>query len=109
MVQIEAQLYNESYELINEPDVSIILKNQNGEEFPQAFNKTSNAYILKTDKLPVGNYSYTASTVWQGKKYNAGGAFTIQPLQLENMETTSQPSGIETAFRKNRRTVFLSE
>ncbi|MGB1248476.1 MAG: hypothetical protein ACPG4Z_06290 [Chitinophagales bacterium] len=87
MIEIQAELYNESYELVNKPDVSLTLTNQAEEEFPLALNKANNAYSLKTNSLPVGDYSYTAVTTYNGKNYTATGAFSIEEMQLEALQT----------------------
>jgi len=86
-VIIEAELYNESYELINEPEVLIQVTNEKGEIFPLSFNRTSNAYQLKTNTLAKGSYTYKASTKYANKKYSAKGAFGIKAIQLESLQT----------------------
>lgn len=86
-VVIDAALYNESYELVNEPEVSLKLTNENGEDFPLQFSRTSNAYVLKTQNLPVGAYNYIAKTNFDNKNYTAAGAFTIKALQIEALQT----------------------
>lgn len=86
-VQIEAELYNESYELVNQPEVSLNLKNEKGEDFPLGFSRTNNAYVLKTKNLPVGEYTYEAKTVYDNKNYKADGVFNIKALQLEALQT----------------------
>lgn len=86
-VVLEAELYNESYELVNTPEVILNLKNEKGEDFPLSFSRTNNAYQLKTNNLPVGDYIYSAKTNYDGKNYNAQGLFSIQALQLEALQT----------------------
>lgn len=84
---IDAELYNESYELVNEPEVSLNLKNEKGEDFPLSFSRTNNAYQLKTNNLPVGEYVYEAKVNYANKNYTASGLFSIQALQLEALQT----------------------
>lgn len=86
-VVIDAALYNASYELVNEPEVSLKLTNENGETFPMQFSRTHNAYILSIQNLPVGAYQYTAKTTFASKNYTANGAFTIKALQVEALQT----------------------
>ena len=88
-VQFQAELYNNSYELINEPDVSLLINDGQGKQFPFTFNKSGNAYALNAGILPVGNYTYKAYTSVGGQKLEAGGAFSVQPIQLELFETTA--------------------
>jgi hypothetical protein len=86
-VVIEAELYNQNYELINTPEVALMLKNEKNESFPLVFNRTSNAYSIKTTNLPIGNYNYLARTTFNNKKFTAEGAFSIKSLQIEALQT----------------------
>ena len=88
-VQFSAEIYNNSYELINEADVRVILTNGEGKQFPYTMNKSGRAYALNAGILPVGNYTYKATTSIGGQQLDAGGAFSVQPIQLELYETTA--------------------
>ena len=85
----DAEVYNENYELINESDVSLVIKNEGGKEFPFTFNKTASAYSLKAGLFPVGNYTYKGTTFYNGEELNYKGQFSVQPLQLESFITTA--------------------
>ena len=61
-VNFTAELYNNSYELINDPDVRVILTNADGKQFPYTMNKNGRAYALSAGILPVGNYNFKATT-----------------------------------------------
>ncbi len=84
-----AELYNDNYELINDPDASVVIRNQDGKEFPYTFNKVGKAYALDAGILPVGRYTYQASTAFNGQNLRAEGQFSIRALQLELFETTA--------------------
>ena len=86
-VIINAELYNENYELINKPEVSLVVKNEKDEKFPLSFNRTNNTYQLKTNNLPIGSYTYLAKTSYSGKNYKVEGAFGIKALQIEALQT----------------------
>ncbi len=88
-ISFQAELYNDSYELINTPDVSITLEDQDGKEFPYIFNKTSNAYALDAGNFPVGDYNFKASVKLSGKELSYSGKFTIVPMQLEAFNTVA--------------------
>ncbi|HLP19362.1 MAG TPA: hypothetical protein VK174_03640, partial [Chitinophagales bacterium] len=60
-VTFDAQLYNANYELINSPDVEMKITGED-KTYDYKFSKTENAYNLNAGFLPVGNYSYTATT-----------------------------------------------
>jgi hypothetical protein len=84
-----AELYNDNYELTNDPDVALTVKNQDGREFSYTFNKSGKAYALDAGILPVGNYTYRASTAFNGQQLSFDGRFSVRPLQLEFFATTA--------------------
>mgnify|MGYP002622093830 CR=1 FL=1 len=85
IIQFEAELYNESYELTNEPEVKLVIKNKDGKAFNYSFGKTSNAYVLNIGTLPVGEYTYFAKTSFSGKDYTDKGEFIVKEIQLEEI------------------------
>lgn len=85
----DAELYNNNYELINEPDVSITIKDTEGRDYNFTFNKSRNAYQLNAGILPVGNYKYTSKVFSNGENLTYNGQFSIQPVQLEAYNTTA--------------------
>ena len=88
-VSFGAELYNDNYELTNEPDVSISIRNKEGKEFPYTFNKLGKAYALEAGILPVGSYTYKANTSFNGQTLFFEGRFSVRPIQLELFETTA--------------------
>ena len=88
-ILLNAELYNENYELINEPDVNLIITDESGKEFPFAFNRKGNSYQLNAGFLPPGQYWFKGKTVFSGKELGSKGRFTIQQIQLEKYATTA--------------------
>jgi hypothetical protein len=91
-INFGAELYNNSYELINDPDVSMAITNSENKQFNYTFNKTGRSYSLSAGVLAVGNYSFKAFTNVGGQKLEAEGRFSVQPIQLELYETTADHS-----------------
>jgi len=89
-ILFDAQLYNDSYEMVNEPDVKLIIKNETGKEFRYNFSKTLNYYTLNADLFPSGSYSYQASTIYNGKENTASGKFNVESVQLEQFDITAR-------------------
>lgn len=87
---ISAELYNEAYEAVNDPEVELVLTNESGERFTFAFVRTSSAYRLDAGKLAPGAYSWKAECRLGGVKHEAEGRLTIRPLQLEAIRTEAQ-------------------
>ncbi len=99
-VIFDAELYNESYELINTPDVSLTITNPDGRDFNFTFNRTVNAYTLSAGVLPVGSYRFKGSVNYNGQSLEYNGQFTVQPIQLELYETTADHSLLRNMSRE---------
>lgn len=88
-VVFEAELYNRSYELVNEPEVNLTIINEDGVEFDYIFGRTTNAYTLNAGVFPVGEYQYRAEVILGQDTYNAEGFFTVSPLNIEGINTVA--------------------
>ncbi len=86
-IEFDAEVYNESYELMNEPEVTLTITNSEGKKFPYTFNKTSNAYYLNAGSLPVDNYKYSARVQLGNKILTDNGEFTVSALNIEKTNT----------------------
>ena len=86
-ILLDAELYNESYELVNDVDASCIVKGDNGKEFNFTFDKTMNAYTLNAGILPVGNYVVNAKTNYKGKANTASCSFAVRAVIIETLNT----------------------
>jgi hypothetical protein len=87
-VLLNAELYNDAYELNNEPDVSINIKSE-GKTYSFLFSKVGKAYQLDAGFLPSGAYSFDAKTQFGNRVYNANGQFLVEELNVELMQTTA--------------------
>ncbi len=85
----EAELYNQSYELVNEPDVQLTITNEEGDAFDYIMGRTNNAYRLNAGIFPVGEYQYTASTRLGNETFDTKGIFTVSPLNIEGINTVA--------------------
>lgn len=82
-VLFNAELYNDALELVNTPDVRIELKSAAGKSYSFLATRTGQSYQLDAGTLPVGEYTYTASTKLGSRLFNAAGQLTVKPLNLE--------------------------
>lgn len=88
-VEFDAEVYNDSYELINEPEVSFDIINSEEKTFPFSFSKTSTSYHLDAGSFPVGNYNYRAKVKVGSKIYQQDGSFTVSPVNVESINTVA--------------------
>lgn len=84
-ITISAELRNPSRELINEPDLHIMINNS----YDYMFSKGENNYHLNIGMLPEGIYKYRAHTSFGGVDYNATGTFTVESLGVEALDLTA--------------------
>jgi hypothetical protein len=89
IVEFDAELYNDSYQLVNEPEVNIVITDKNKKNYSFAFTRTSNAYYLNAGSLLPGEYSYKATTSFSGKVYQKNGMFTVISLNVESVNTVA--------------------
>lgn len=87
-IYIDAQLYNDNFELINEPEVVAKIK-QGSTNFDFTFSRKNNYYFLDAGRLAPGNYSYEASTNLNGEELTSKGNFTVQDVELEQFDLTA--------------------
>ncbi len=85
-----AELYNETYEPVNEPEVDLAITDEEGKAFDYKFNRTDNAYRLNAGSFKEGNYRYkatrtTADHSLMYKLANGSGGELVYPRQLNEL------------------------
>lgn len=89
-IVFDAQVYNDAFEMINDGDVLLTIKDQNKKEYKYNFSKTNKYYTLDAGLFPEGSYSYTASTLYKGSPLTATGKFSVEAIQLEQYDLTAR-------------------
>ncbi len=87
LIELNAELYNPSFELINSSDVRFTLVNEKGVNYPYTFSKEAKAYKLQLGKLQPGAYQWTAQTSLNGVNISASGSFSVNALTIESLQT----------------------
>lgn len=88
-VEFTAELYNDSYELVNTPDVNFSVYDSSNKKYDLVFSKTTDAYRLNAGIFPVGTYRYEAKTSLGNKTYTKSGFFNVIAVNLESMATAA--------------------
>jgi len=86
-IYFEASLYNESYELINDKEISLVIQNEKGDEFDYEFSKSLERYNLNVGVLDVGKYTFLAKA--KGSELINKGSFDVRAIQLEQLYTVA--------------------
>jgi hypothetical protein len=109
-VELEAEVYNQSYELINEPEINIVITNSENKKYPFTFSKTTNAYRLNAGLFAVGEYKYEAKVKVGEKIYSQKGEFSVSPMQVEFTNTTADHQMLYTlASKHNGEMIYPAE
>ncbi len=86
-LSFEAEVYNESYDLINDGEVNMAITNEEGNKFPYTFSKSLNSFRLDAGIFPVGEYEYEATTRVGDKVYQESGELSVSPILVESVST----------------------
>lgn len=96
-IVIQAQLYNEAYEPINTPDVSLSIESATLDKpLSYTFAREGDAYRLQLPNLDEGIYRYTARTTLDGTALSATGSFAVEALNLETRNMVADHSLLNT-------------
>ena len=82
-VRFDAELYNSSYELVNDPEATLVVTGAEGREFNFTFSRTESAYALNAGTLPPGNYRYRGRVTDGGEELISEGQFSVQTVEAE--------------------------
>ena len=106
---MDAELYNESYEPVNESDVEISFKNENDVSFDFTFSKTENAYRLNAGSLAPGEYSYVASAEMGNQVLSSTGRISVLEVLAEISNTTADHQLLYNLAQNSRAKMFYPD
>lgn len=84
-----AEVYNQSYELVTDPDVTLVLKDEKGKSYNYTFTKKQTMYSLSAGQFPAGEYSYEAKVKYGDKLYTKSGIVIIKEIVSEKINTVA--------------------
>jgi hypothetical protein len=88
-IDFTAEVYNQSYELVTEPDVTLILKDDKGKTYNYTFNKKQTMYSLSAGQFAAGEYSYEAKVKFGDKLYTKSGIIIVKEIVSEKINTVA--------------------
>lgn len=92
-IELIAELYNDSYELINTPDVNIRIQNDSLREFSYQFDRSNDFYRLNAGNMKPGDYTFEAETQLGNQHFTEQGNFSIVKNDIE-IQNTSADFGV---------------
>ena len=100
-IEFDAELYNDSYELINEPEVNLVITNADNKSFPFTFSRTTHSYHINAGMFPVGEYRFKAEVMSGNKSFQKTGAFTVIPVNVESVNLVADHQLLYSLARKH--------
>lgn len=94
-VVLSAQLYNEASEPINGPEAAVTLSGD-GYQADFLFSRDGDGYRLAVGQLPEGLYRYAAHVEYNGRTYDATGAFAVEAMNLERQNLVADHALLRT-------------
>ena len=83
-VVLKAELYDDSWELINDPEVKFTLINEQKKQFKYSFTPYEQYYTLRLDNLSPGVYQYSGSVKLGDNVYSDRGEFVVNAISIES-------------------------
>lgn len=91
-LQMDAEVYNRNYELVNEPELEIVISDNQGRKYPFTFSRSGDAYRLDAGRLEAGNYSWQASVRVGEETFTSAGQFSVTRVELESLDLVADHS-----------------
>ncbi len=89
-ILVDAQLYNDNYELINEPDATLVIRSEENKDYTFTFSKSGNSYQLNAGMFPPGTYSIKGSVTHNNRLQTATNSFTVEAVDLEHNDLVAR-------------------
>lgn len=86
-VIMTAEVYNDAYEAITTPEVSLVLRDSLQQEYIYLFDRGTQFYRLDAGVLPPGSYHFDATVEIGDVTYTESGSFAVVPVDIELMQT----------------------
>lgn len=79
---VNVELYNDSYELVNDPEVKLQLKYEE-KDFTYLLNRNGEKYRINLGNLSAGEYRYSLSVNLKGENFEKKGVFYVRTQNPE--------------------------
>lgn len=100
-IRFQAEFYNESYEAVDDAEISIAISDQTGNTYDFDFTPIQEGYQLNAGYLPVGRYDFTAKATYGDQTYNRSGAFVVKHVNKEHLNTVANHALLTNLAREN--------
>ena len=87
-VIFDAELFNQNYELINEPEVIMLISDKN-KKFTYVFSRSFKSYHLDAGSFAEGDYRWQAKVNYGKETYQKSGYFSVKKINIETLDLTA--------------------
>jgi hypothetical protein len=108
-VEMSAELYNDSYEPYNEPEVNLVVRDEEGNNYNFLFNKSGNEYSLNAGNFDVGTYTYSATVNAGDEVLQDAGGFTVSPVIAEQLTLRADHELLRALAEDNKGEILFVE
>ena len=102
----EAEAFNQAYQKMQNAKISMQIRNPENKTFDFTFRETDNDYQLNAGFFPPGKYQFLAATNLNGKDYRIAGDFTVQPVDVEYLNTVADHKLLNVMAKNNYGKMF---
>ncbi|MFH1119784.1 MAG: hypothetical protein V1775_08160 [Bacteroidota bacterium] len=88
-IEFGAILFNESFELVNDKLVTMVIAGEDGKKYEFEFTSSGESYLLDAGNFAPGIYTYEASVETGTGTLKQPGSFVINALNLEDINTVA--------------------
>jgi hypothetical protein len=82
-IRFDAELYNQNYELVNDPELLMTITSSEKKTYLFAFSRSFKTYQLDAGAFPEGDYLWEAKTTYNNEKYVKSGRFSVEKINIE--------------------------
>ncbi len=108
-IKIEAEVYNESFQLLDNAEVKFEVTNEKGNKYDLSLlpdGTKSKIYTLNAGVFPIGDYTFAATAKIGDKIYSQTGSFTVLPVNLEATNTIANHKLLYKIAQKHQGKMF---
>lgn len=90
-LNIEAEVYNRSFEVVPDAEVTLALTSAEKKIYPYTFSNKGRYYDASISNLAPGEYSFTAKAGYGDEKLEKQGRFVVKALDAEQHNLVAKP------------------
>lgn len=88
-IEFNGEVYNQSYQLITEPDVTIVLTDEKDKQYNYTMSKKTDSYFVEAGLFPPGEYKYKSTIKVNNQVFSQSGSITVKAIVAEKINTVA--------------------